>query len=190
MPSIAAHMTIAKLLSEKLDIEDEDFYRGNLLPDVIKTPREESHFKVQGEHFLVPNLEVAKKSLALTESMYLGYYTHLLLDKYFLEEFIPTYIGRYDLFKTKEMYLDYDEINLFIVNTFNLDVETITKILSENYVCDIDQEKLEKNISCLNKEKNGEGIYLKREQFRTFLEEVSNKIYDDVKVYTKKTSNK
>lgn len=190
MPSIAAHMTIAKLLSEKLDIEEEDFYRGNLLPDVISATREASHFKVQGEHFLVPDLEDAKRNLTLTESMYLGYYTHLLLDKYFLEEFVPIYIRRFDLFKTKEMYSDYDEINGFIVTSFGLDVETITKILSENYGCDIDKEKLEKNISCLNNEKNGEGIYLKKEQFRYFLEEVSDKIYDDVKVYTKKTSNK
>lgn len=186
MPSIAAHMTIAKLLSEKLDIEDEDFYRGNLLPDVISTTREASHFKVQGEHFLVPDLEDAKRSLTLTESMYLGYYTHLLLDKYFLEEFVPTYIGRFDLFKTKEMYSDYDEINGFIISSFGLDVETITKILSENYDCDIDKEKLEKNISCLNKEKNGEGIYLKKEPFRNFLEEVSDKIYDDVKILKRK----
>ena len=35
MPSIAAHMVVAKLLEEKLGFKSTAFIKGNLLPDII-----------------------------------------------------------------------------------------------------------------------------------------------------------
>ena len=45
MPSIAAHMAVAKLISDKLYIDKEEFYKGNILPDIIDIP--DSHHKMQ-----------------------------------------------------------------------------------------------------------------------------------------------
>lgn len=188
MPSVAAHMAVAKLLSEKLNINTPDFYRGNLLPDILAGSMVDSHFKVQGEHFLVTDVDEAKKNLVLTNDLDLGYYTHLLLDKLFLEEFVPTYIKRYDLFKTKEMYIDYDLINFDIVDYFGLDVENLSDVLTEKYNFEIDEKKLETNIRCLNNKKIGEGKYLKKEEFKKFLIEASDRIYEEVKSYESKPS--
>lgn len=188
MPSVAAHMAVAKLLSEKLNINTPDFYRGNLLPDLRVGSMIDSHFKVQGEHFLVTDIDEAKKNLVLTNDLDLGYYTHLLLDKLFLEEFVPTYINRYDLFKTKEMYSDYDKVNFDIVDYFNLDVESLSEILTEDYGCDIDLEKLKTNIRCLNKKEVSDGKYLKKEEFKKFLVEAAERIYEEVKNYESKPS--
>ncbi len=35
MPSISAHMVVAKEVSKKLNISSDDFIKGNLLPDII-----------------------------------------------------------------------------------------------------------------------------------------------------------
>ena len=38
MPSIAAHIICAKLIASKLKINDDDFIKGNILPDIINIP--------------------------------------------------------------------------------------------------------------------------------------------------------
>lgn len=181
MPSIAAHMAVAKILSTKLNKNTPDFYRGNLLPDILEGSMVDTHFKVEGEHFMVTDVNQAKENLILTNDLDLGYFTHLLLDKLFLEEFVPTHIGRYDLFKTKEMYQDYDKVNFDIVNCFGLDVESLTNVLTEKYDCNINTEKFETNIRCLNNKEISDGEYLKKEEFKLFLQEAAEKIYDEVK---------
>ena len=45
----------------------------------------DSHHKIKGKYFLIPDLDYFKKHLDLNNHLYLGYYVHLLLDKYFLE---------------------------------------------------------------------------------------------------------
>ena len=188
MPSVAAHMAVAKILSEKLNKNTPDFFRGNLLPDIKVGDMVDTHFKVQGDHFMVTDVNEAKKNLVLTEDLDLGYFTHLLLDKLFLEEYIPKYIDRYDLFKTKEMYQDYDKVSFDIVSYFGIDVESLSEILVDNYNCDINMEKLETNIRCLNKKEISDGKYLKKEEFKKFLEYAAERIYEEVKVYKSKTS--
>ena len=38
MPSICAHMVIAKEVGKRLNINSDDFIRGNLLPDIGYKP--------------------------------------------------------------------------------------------------------------------------------------------------------
>ena len=58
MPSLAAHMVCAKLVSESLNIKDEEFIKGNLLPDIIDI--ENSHKKVKGKFYCIPDIEYFK----------------------------------------------------------------------------------------------------------------------------------
>ena len=109
MPSIAAHMVCAKLVAHNLSIDDPEFIKGSLLPDIIDN--KESHKKIPGKYFYIPNIDYFIHTLDLSNNLYLGYLTHLLLDKYFLEDYVNNISRGKDLFSTKEIYQDYDYIN-------------------------------------------------------------------------------
>ena len=179
MPNIAAHMVIAKLVGESLKIEDDDFYRGNLLPDVTK--EEDSHHKTPGKtNFQIPDMAYFQEKLNRKNKIDIGYYTHLLLDKYFLEEFLPTHIKRNDIFETGIIYDDYSAINSRLVEHFELDVDRIKKAL-RNFQEEVWMEKVEKNISYLEITEKKEPKYLKYEEFALFLEDISKKISKEIK---------
>lgn len=187
MPSVAAHMIVAKLVSEKLNINDPDFYRGNLLPDIIY--KKNSHYKIKGEHFYIPNVSYVKSNFCLKDNLYLGYYVHLLLDKYFLEEYVPNVIGRYDIFKTKEIYRDYTKINYSLIRNFDIDVDELCSVLID-YKDDVDEEKLIENLTCLYTSETGDGKYLKIEDFSKFLIDISDRICEDIKDYNDYSNKK
>ncbi len=178
MPSIACHMIVAKLVSEKLNIKSDDYIIGNLLPDIAKS-KEESHKKVQGNYFLVPDIKYFKETLDLKNKTDLGILTHLLLDKHFLEEFMP---HNNKLFEDKTIYKEYDLLNYKLIKKFNLDVDYLVKILS-NFNSNIDKDKLKLNLNCLTNKETGNTVYLKLDEVSNFLFEVSDKICEEIKEY-------
>lgn len=181
MPNMSAHMAIAKRVSDALKINSDDFYKGNLLPDLYKD-KIKSHYKIQGKIYLIPDINKVINSLDFNSKKNLGILCHLLLDKYFFDEYLPSIFDK-DIFNSddsKVIYKDYDILNKDIVEYFNLDVDYITKTLS-NFEEDIEQDKLELNISCLRKVENGTTYYLDKDDFIKFLDEVSNKILGEVK---------
>lgn len=180
MPNISSHMIVAKLVSEKLNINDPDFIKGNILPDIVNN--DQSHHKIQGEYCLIPNIDYFKRRLNLNKKLELGYFTHLLLDKYFLEEYIPNNIKDLNIFDNKLIYQDYDFINYQLVKKFDLDVLALKKILSE-IDGDIDKNKLERNIKYLSNSETSETKYLNLEKFSSFLYNVSEKISEELKKY-------
>ena len=164
MPSIAAHMSVAKLVGDKLNIKDDDFIRGNLLPDV--TNKKDSHNRTKGSYFLVPNIKLIKESYDLKNNLYLGSYVHLLLDYYYLEEFLPKYVTKKtELFDSKELYKEYDRMNKLLLNDFKIDINKITKILSK-----LDNNELE---------------YIKIKDFEDFLINISNRIANEIEEINK-----
>ena len=180
MPSIAAHMVIAKLVGDKLNIKNKEFIKGNLYPDVNLGP--ESHHKIQGKYYLIPDINYFQKNLDFNNPFQLGCYTHLLLDKHFLEEYIPEKIKRFDLFDNDILYQEYDYINANLVDIFSLDVKNYSKILEEiNELPNINTEKLERNIRYFNNTKSQETVYLKADEFSSFLTDISNVICDEIK---------
>lgn len=186
MPNIAAHMIVAKEVSERLKINDNDFIRGNLLPDVINISN--SHNKIKGKYFLIPDIEYFKKNLNPTSNLDLGYLTHLLLDKYYLEEFIPQYVGDLTVFERKVIYHEYDLVNYDLVKRFNLDVDNLEIILSE-MKDNINKDKLKLNIDNLKRREVGDTTYLKVDEFSTFLSNISIRISKEIEEYASKYSN-
>lgn len=180
MPSIASHMAVAKLIKEKLKINDVDFIKGNLLPDIINN--DQSHHKIQGKYYLIPDINYFKQKLNLNKKLELGYFTHLLLDKYFLEEYIPSNINNLKIFENKKIYKEYDLINYQLVKEFNLDVLYLQKILSE-INGDIDKEKLSKNLKSLLNKETGETKYLNLDKFSDFLYNISQNISEEIRDY-------
>ena len=180
MPSIAAHMVVAKLVGEKINKYNPEFIRGNLLPDVIND--EDSHHKIQGIRYNIPDIDYFKNKLDLNSDIYLGYYVHLLLDKYYLDEYIPTHVDNKDIFKDKSIYKDYCKVNPLLIDKFNLDINYLKDVLS-SYSEDVIEDKLNDNINYLFSTYTAETMYLKFEEFSEFLNVISDKIYEDIKPY-------
>lgn len=126
---------------------------------------------------MIPNIEKAIEDKDINNSRDLGYISHLLLDKYFLEEYAIKY--DFDIFYNKKIYDDYDIINNIIIKHFNLDVNYLEKTLT-NFSSDVDLKLLEKNICCLNKIKKGKTKIIEIESFIVFLDKTIDKIKKDL----------
>jgi len=180
MPSIAAHLVCAKLVAENLNIDDENFFQGNVLPDIINLS--DSHSHIRGSYYLIPDIQKFLKKKK-TGYLYLGYLCHLLLDRYFLEEYIPQEIENYkevNIFSKDLIYEDYTNINYFLVKRFDLDLNYINKILA-NFEIELNEEKYRKNILWINTGKNCKKLkVLKEKDFSLFLENVAEKISGDI----------
>lgn len=180
MPGIVAHMTAAKLISTKLGIKDPDFIRGNLLPDILPGSKEITHYRIEGKWYHIPDTNKYKEEHDLNNNLNLGYYTHLLLDKYFMEEFIPNIVKVKDVFKTGLMYTDYDNSNDKLIKKYKLNVQELLSILKFPDI-EVDEERYKKNIECLNIKGDTNTKLFKINEFEKFIEETSDIICDIIK---------
>ena len=179
MPSMSGHMAIAKKVSDILRIDDDSFIVGNLLPDLY-SDKTKSHFKYQSKKFLVPDIGLAKSHLNLSNKKDLGYLCHLLLDYYYLEEFLKD--TETDIFEDTRIYKDYDILSKDIVEYFKLEVNHIIELLKKMDE-EIENDKLEYNIECLQKSEEGYTYYLEKDSFINFLEVTAIRIAEEVKPY-------
>ncbi len=179
MPGIIAHMSVAKKVGEKLGITDPDFYRGNLLPDILKGDKMDTHYKKQGSIFYIPDSDYYREHFDISDSIHLGYYTHLLLDQYFMDEFIPSITNDLNFFQDKTVYEDYDKSNSILIDYFDLDVEKISSYL----VFDddrIDLKRFNTNLRCLRVTKEGKTKVIPIDRFISFLENSISRIIEEI----------
>lgn len=102
MPGFVIHLSVAKevirLVTQYGPVqwnakEIEEFYIGNLLPD-IKPPKKLSHYwggKQMHEIIRIPDLHRFMErygSRFMSNKQLLGYYCHLCVDKFFFEDFL------------------------------------------------------------------------------------------------------
>lgn len=181
MPSIASHYVVAKQVGKILNIDDDNYLLGNILPDI--TIDENSHYKKQGTFYLIPNINEFIRNNKYDKNIFLGYLSHLLLDKYFLERFIPTTIPNYkelELFEKKIIYNEYSNINYTLVKKYKLDVEHISDIIYTSNV-NLNLEKVKKNINCLNNKKIYKTTYINLKKYIIFLNTISIEIANELK---------
>lgn len=102
MPGFVIHLSIAKEIVKLIEKnnsaqwnsrEKEEFYIGNILPDIKKT-KKLSHYwgSKQMKYILrIPDLDKFLKynGSKLMNRQVLGYYCHLIVDKIFYEDFLP-----------------------------------------------------------------------------------------------------
>ena len=180
MPSAAAHIASANIVKKKLNIQDDLFFVGALLPDVLEIDKTESHFKEQGTQYLIPRLKFYKENYDLSNPMNLGYYLHLYLDYYYLEDYLLNNNPDLDVFQDKRVYKDYDILNQKILDRFEVDKDKVIEILNNNKVSGESEKRLNKNIECLNKDMDGELIILKDDLFLDFIEKTSHKFIEEL----------
>lgn len=181
MPSVAAHMICVKLVSENLKINDKEFIKGNLLPDILDMSAERSHLKIKGKYYEIPDIQKFINKVNLKNNLALGYLSHLLLDRYFLEDYIYDVVNGEEIFLNGKIYEEYDIINYKLLKKFDIDVKCLNEIL-KNFDVSIDNKKYEENIKSLNNGYCDKKLkYLNLEKFSEFLIDTSNKIVDYIR---------
>ena len=185
MPNISAHLIVGREVGKRLNINSDDFMRGNVLPDVIDM--KDSHHKIKKGIYFIPNIEYSLNNLDFDKDIDLGYFVHLLLDRHYLYEYLTDLYPNENIFIDKKIYSDYDYLNKRIVDKFNLDIDYCEKILNE-LDGNILKEKLKYNIECFKQDKEGETTYLDFDSFAKFIEEIVDVIVKELKEYSK--SNK
>jgi len=117
MPSWPIHLAIAKKVNEKLKLNKDLFYYGNLIPDVDRNSpinKYKAHyydnnlpyFNCPKEHMININLFLKDYKDDLTNPLILGYYCHLLADYYY----------NLNVYTTKWLYDDKNNIILEVKN--------------------------------------------------------------------------
>ena len=176
MPSLSSHMAIACKIGDQLKVNKEEFIKGNLLPDLYNN-KIKSHFKIQGNKYLIPDIDKAVESLDINSSLNLGYISHLLLDKYYFDDYLLKYDK--DLFQDSEIYKDYDIINIDIIKHFRLDIDYLKSILKD-FPEGISNKKLKNNLKCLELNIDDDTKILNKKDFIKFLDNVVDKVKEDL----------
>lgn len=185
MPNISAHMIVAKEVGKIINIDSDDYIRGNLLPDILD--KKTSHFKINNGIYMVPDINYFLNNTDFSKDINIGYLVHLLLDKHYLEDYILNKYPGENIFLDGIIYKDYDYINKQLIEEFKLDTNKITNILKK-YDCKVLEEKLNYNIEYLNQKKEGKTKYIEYESFSKFLKDISKIISKELYDYTDKFS--
>ena len=139
MASAIIHMCVAKRINEVLKVNEIALFLGSIAPDIskqVKQSKNISHFITDKED--VPNVDLflEKYKTKLNHPFELGYYIHLLTDKYWYEEFMPKLVSgdvvilvdgskttlNYDGVK-RLIYDDYTNINITLIDHYKLSLK-------------------------------------------------------------------
>lgn len=126
MPSLITHLRIGQNVNKTMNLPKEEFYLGNLLPDIVKNENHKiTHYSCNRIPIVNEYLnELNDTKLSAVE---LGYLCHLLTDKFYNEFIFKNYIK-----------LDNNSLIRIKINEkyVNQDEETINKLkhsVYENY---------------------------------------------------------
>jgi len=207
MASIMIHLAIAKKVKEHFDIRKEkDYYLGAIAPDIsrqIGESKEKSHFLINTTDN-IPNITLFIKRYPTFKynSFNLGYYTHLMTDKLWIENFIPTLIqdntikllnGSIISTNPEEienmLYSDYTNINRQIIDEYEMDLSIFyeefippTTQLNEIPIDQLDI-LLNKMGIIIENSKEEKSYTLDFEAVKAFIENSSKEIIEELKRY-------
>lgn len=156
MGSRIIHLAIAKKIAQTLDLNEQRFNLGSLIPDAHKNYDEKSisHFQIKGvefgaETYLDLNGFLIKYKNMLKDHLYLGYYVHLLSDNHWLKHVYEiTMLDDNMCIRTElqeDYYNDYQQMNARLIQAYNL----------ENTVEFKDYQLNEINTACMAQVKKG-----------------------------------
>lgn len=207
MASIMIHLAIAKKVKEHFDIRKEkDYYLGAIAPDIsrqIGESKEKSHFLINTIDN-IPNITLFIKRYPTFKynPFNLGYYTHLMTDKLWIEKFIPTLIqdntikllnGSIISTNPEEienmLYSDYTNINRQIIDEYEMDLSIFyeefippTTQLNEIPIDQLDI-LLNKMGIIIENSKEEKSYTLDFEAVKAFIENSSKEIIEELKRY-------
>lgn len=195
MGSLIMHLTVSNIIKEKYNLSDA-FLAGSIMPDIYgkcKIPRDLTHFitteKIDPDLARLPNIKyfINKYSDNLTNDLLLGYLCHLIEDRVWFREFIPkyakvvSYVDNTILFlndKTihnekefsEEIYFDYNKIDLYLLNKYNLNINNIKETIKKYYTEDYSKEALNNYLYKHDVIETRDNIFLTENEAEIFIE--------------------
>ncbi len=138
MASAIIHLCVAKEVNKYLKMDENTLLLGSIAPDIAKQigqTKEISHFLDYTNEDDVPNIDrfLKKYRNSLDNPFNMGYFIHLLTDKYWFRDYVYQYIERYTKNKTKKkitytairdvIYNDYTNINIDLIDKYTLPLD-------------------------------------------------------------------
>lgn len=181
MPSLAAHYVVGKnvgrdfLKNFDLDFSEEEFLKGSIYPDYID---KKLHFKKKFGDFLIPSIDNFLKTIDCLDSFNLGYIVHLLLDYYFLTEYLPSNgIADIKNFSLDGIYRDYTILNPLILKKYFIDVNFLKNLFCD---CSIDFVCFNRDINFFYEIIEDDTKFLKFSDYSLFLDDMCDRICVDL----------
>lgn len=206
MASVIIHLAIAKELDKRLNLKSKyDYYLGAIAPDIAKQigiSWDEAHFSL-GFRRDTPNLELFKQRYPdyKENAFTLGYYTHLVADKEWSEnfmeklrcgDFIKLLDGTIIKSDQKEIldliYSDYTNLNKKVIEEYDLDLSLFYEDFRKPKVefKEIPVEKLDiliNKMGILIENSKGEKTYtLDMDQIKLFVSDVVNRLEKELEI--------
>jgi hypothetical protein len=140
---------------------DEDYILlGSIAPDISKQigeTKEISHFLDHSNEDDIPNIDrfLSKYKSELNNPFEMGYFIHLLTDKYWFRDYVYKFIERYTRDKVKKnitytalkdlIYNDYTNLNITLIDNHNLNLDIFYNEieLPESKIMEIPVNKLD-----------------------------------------------
>ena len=138
MASALIHICIAKEVNKYLNMNEYDLILGSIAPDISKQigeTKEISHFLDPTNEDDIPNINrfLKKYRNDLDHPFTMGYFIHLLTDKYWFRDYLYQFIERYTKSNVKKriaftamrdlIYNDYTNLNTDLIDKYNLSLE-------------------------------------------------------------------
>ena len=138
MASAIIHLCIAKEVNKYLKMNEYDLMIGAIAPDISKQigeTKEISHFFFFLYEEDIPNINrfLDKYRNDLHNPFTMGYFIHLLTDKYWFRDYIYQFIERYTRENVKKkitytairdlIYNDYTNLNTDLIDKYNLPLD-------------------------------------------------------------------
>ena len=138
MASAIIHLCIAKEVNKVLGMDEKLLFLGTIAPDLSKEigqSKEISHFLDHSNEDDIPNIDrfLNKYEEELRNPFEMGYFIHLLTDKYWFRDYVYKYIERYSIELGRKdltysalkqlIYDDYTNINIDLIDKYGLSLE-------------------------------------------------------------------
>ncbi len=160
MASAVIHLCVAKEVNKYLKMDEKEILLGSIAPDISKQvgeTKEISHFLDHTNEDDIPNIDrfLAKYRKDLNKPFEMGYFIHLLTDKYWFRDYIYQYIDRYTRDTNKRkitytalkdiIYNDYTNINIDLIDKYGLDLDLFSNEwdLPESSITEIPMDQLD-----------------------------------------------
>lgn len=203
MASAVIHLCIAKEVNKYLNMNLNKLLLGSIAPDISKQvgeTKEISHFLDHTNEDDIPNIDrfLAKYKKDLNKPFEMGYFIHLLTDKYWFRDYVYNYIERYTQNYTKKkitytalrdiIYNDYTNINIDLIDKYMLPLDIFSNEweLPTSSITEIPMDKLDiliNQMSIIIKDSKEEKTFMfDTSDIETFIENSVKYIIKDIKM--------
>ena len=160
MASAIIHICVAKELNKYLHMDERKLFLGSIAPDISKhlgESKEISHFLNPANEDDIPQIDkfLQKYRYDLDKPFEMGYFIHLLTDKYWFRDYIYQYIDRYTKENNKRkltasalkniIYNDYTNLNAILIDKYDIPLDIFSNPIDipRSNITEIPVEKLD-----------------------------------------------